>query len=104
MDLSLRGAGWASLPLPHPPQCMSDPSLTLTSHPSLSPLTIPAMASSLDQLKQFTTVVADTGDINGELPARRERRMLAQHLMSVKSLWTHVHLTEGWHLGLPPRS
>ena len=25
------------------------------------------MASSLDQLKQFTVVVADTGDINGEI-------------------------------------
>ena len=24
------------------------------------------MANSLEQLKQFTTVVADTGDINGE--------------------------------------
>lgn len=37
-----------------------------------SPVKRQRMESALDQLKQFTTVVADTGDFNGE----RTRRML----------------------------
>lgn len=36
-----------------------------------SPVKRQRMESALDQLKQFTTVVADTGDFNG----KRERRM-----------------------------
>lgn len=39
-----------------------------------SPVKRQRMESTLDQLKQFTTVVADTGDFNGE----RTRRMRSE--------------------------
>lgn len=41
---------------------------------SVSPVKKPKMEAALEQLKQHTTVVADTGDFNGERAAAERRR------------------------------
>ena len=54
--------GPTSCPIWPDPNTTQDSGFSLSSNPDKQI----AMANSLEQLKKFTTVVADTGDINGK--------------------------------------
>lgn len=52
-----------------------------------SPVKRQRMESALDQLKQFTTVVADTGDFNGKRERRMRPEAAAPPILGPELLW-----------------